>query len=295
METIERFIDGFFNQERQYLLETYPGITLEILKREFFEFAGTNYNSRAEFYSSPKWWSKKHPNTLFFDQIKEGIPLQYITKKSFFYKYSFSTNPDVFIPRYETELLVEMGIKELEKITQKLGTEPKVLDCGTGTGIIIISLAEIPFEGIAYDLNSKAISLAKRNYFNLRFNFPSAKPVNFINRDFLENDGQKFHLIISNPPYIKKNEDKKSVHAQVIKHEPELALFLDDEKYSSWFEDFLNKTYLKLEKDGVFLMEGHENHLNNISKQAKKIGFEDIIIVKDLTGRDRFLKARKNG
>ncbi len=295
METIERFIDALFKQEKQNLLDNFPGITLEILKREFFEFAGTNYKSRGEFYASPKWWSNKHPNALFFDQIRKGVPLQYIAKKSFFYKYSFSTNSDVFIPRYETELLVEMGIKELERLSQTHGTEPKVLDCGTGTGIIIISLGEIPFEGIAYDLNSKAISLAKRNYFNLRFNFPSAKPAQFINKDFLEDDEQKFHLIISNPPYIKKNEDKKSVHNQVKKHEPDLALFIDDEKYSSWFEDFLNKSYLKLEKDGVFLMEGHENHLKNIGKQAKKIGFEDIIIVKDLTGRDRFLKARKNG
>ena len=295
METIDQFVNVFFEQEKKNLLDNFPGITLDILKREFFEFGGANYSSKAEFYSAPKWWPKKHPNTVFFDQIKKGIPLQYITKKSFFYKYSFSTHPDVFIPRYETELLVEMGIKELEKLSQRLESTPKVLDCGTGTGIIIISLMEIPFEGIAYDLNPQAISLAKRNYFNLRFNFPTAKPIRFINKNFFEDDGQKFHLIISNPPYIKKNEGKKSVHHQVINFEPELALFIDDEKYNSWFDDFLNKTYLKLENGGIFLMEGHEDHLKNIEKQAKKIGFEDIIIVKDLTGRDRFLKARKNG
>lgn len=295
METVEHFFKTFFEREEQKLLENYPGLNFEILKKFFFEYAGFGYKSESEFFLSPHWWQKNHENSLFFDRIKNGEPLQYILNESFFYRYSFSVVPGVFIPRPETELLVEMGILELKKISKEKKLKPKVLDFGTGTGAIIISLAEIPIEGTAYDLNPLAIKVAERNFYSLKFNFPSSSSIRFLNKDFFESNQDKYNLIVSNPPYIKKEADLKDVHQQVKKHEPDLALFLEDENYDDWFERFLNIVYLKLEADGCFLMEGHENHLKKIQKQAQLVGFKDIIVEKDFTGRDRFLRARKNG
>lgn len=295
MENIGNFLKSFFENEEKKLLENYPGLRLEILKKIFFEFAGFGYQSEAEFYLSPAWWPKGHKNSQFFEQIKTGFPLQYILKEAFFYRYSFSSVPGVFIPRPETELLVEKGIEELKKITNERKIKPRVLDLGTGTGAIIISVGEVPIEGTAYDLNPLAIKIAKRNFFNLKFNFPPSTSIHFFNKDFFESDQEKYHLIISNPPYIKREKDKDTVHQQVKKFEPDLALFLEDESYDDWFDRFLNIVYLKLESDGLFLMEGHEDHLKKIQKQAHLVGFKDIIVEKDLTGRDRFLRARKNG
>jgi len=295
MENIGHFLKSFFETEEKKLLENYPGLRFEILKKAFFEFAGFGYSSESEFYLAPKWWPQGHQISQFFDEIQKGVPLQYILKESFFYRYSFSVVPGVFIPRPETELLVEMAIQELKKISNEKKIRPKVLDFGTGTGAIVISLLEVPLAGVAYDLNPKAIKTAKRNFFNLKFNFSPSNSIRFLNKDFFESDQEKYHLIISNPPYIKKEADKNSVHQQVKKYEPDLALFIDDEKYDDWFDKFLNIVYLKLESDGCFLMEGHEDHLKKILKQAQLVGFKDIIVEKDLTGRDRLLRARKNG
>jgi release factor glutamine methyltransferase len=292
MGSIGNFLKDFFHQNESALLKDYPGLNLEILKKKFFEFAGSNYLSQLEFYSSPKWWPETHKNEYFFKQLKDGKPFQYILGETFFYKYNFNVDTGVFIPRPETEILVEMGIAELKKIKK---TIPKVLDLGTGTGAIVISLGEIPCEAEAFDQNPKAIEIAEKNFFKLKFNFPMQNKINFINSDFFENDSKKFDLVISNPPYIKKVEDYGTVHDQVKRFEPDLALFIEDDEYEGWFSRFLNMVYLKLEPNGVFLMEGHENHLKNIQIQAQTEGFLDIMVLKDLTGRDRFIRARKNG
>ncbi len=295
MESIGEFLKKFFGTNRKNLLENYPGLNEEILKRFFFDFAGSGYNSSKEFFSSPKWWADSHSYEGFFKKLQQGVPLQYILGIAYFYKYSFLISPGVFIPRPETEMLVEMALIEIEKVTKDQGIIPKVLDLGTGSGAIIISLGEIPIEAVAYDLNPKAIATAKENFFKLGFMFSPLNKIRFVNMDFFEADSEQFNIVVTNPPYIKQKFDFETVHPQVVLHEPNLALFIDDRNYDEWFDKFFNIIYLKLAPGGILLMEGHENHLKKIQDQAKKVGFLDIMIVKDLNGKDRFLRARKNG
>lgn len=114
-----------------------------------------------------------------------------------------------------------------------------------------------------------------------------------IETDRLEGVTEKFDLIVSNPPYIKEVEDVDSVHPQVMKYEPHGALFLKASEYDTWFKTFMNQCIECLHERGLLLMEGHENHLENLSQLAQNAGFIDVEVLKDYTNRDRFLRARK--
>ncbi|RLA61670.1 MAG: peptide chain release factor N(5)-glutamine methyltransferase [Epsilonproteobacteria bacterium] len=269
MAVIDQSITDFFNEKKQELEAWYPGIKLSRLKLELLEFANEDNLE------------------IIFQKLQAGVPLQYITGKAAFYHHEFEVTSDTLIPRSETETLVELTLVELKKI-EKL---PEVLDIGTGTGAIIISLlGEAPLNGMATDISEKALEVAKRNYLNLK---PSLKDgsIEFRNTDRLEGIDKKFHLIVSNPPYIKKEGDKDLVHHQVKKYEPSQALFLNDEDYKNWFEVLFKDSLAHLLENGVFLMEGHENHLDDLKELSEKIGFERVEILKDLSNRKRYLKA----
>ena len=258
-------LTNFFNENKQQLESWYPGINLNRLAQEFGE----------------------NPSEEIFQKLKDGIPLEYISGKAAFFHHDFEVTPDTLIPRPETETLVELALAELKKFA---GT-PEVLDIGTGSGAIIISiLGQTPIKGLATDISSKALEIAIRNYEILKSTLKSGE-IHFLNTDRLEGIDKKFDLIVTNPPYIKEMEDKDSVHHQVEKYEPKEALFLKDDEYENWFATLFKDSLSHLLTDGIFLMEGHENHLDALAKLAEKIGFRNVEILKDLTNRKRYLKA----
>ena len=109
----------------------------------------------------------------------------------------------------------------------------------------------------------------------------------------MANFSQKYDIIFSNPPYIKRQADLSGVHKQVLENEPEVALFLEDESYDEWFACLFRQVGEKLKKGSVFLMEGHEDHLDDQLKQIQ-LTFPCVgEVIKDLTGRNRILKVRK--
>jgi release factor glutamine methyltransferase len=108
--------------------------------------------------------------------------------------------------------------------------------------------------------------------------------------DRLNDISEKQHLIVCNPPYIKAKQDKASVHSQVAKFEPEVALYLEDDLYEDWFKDFFKDILNKLYQEGVFLMEGHEDHLDSLRDLAIEVGFKRSTVLFDLAGEKRFLK-----
>ncbi|MGZ3789452.1 MAG: hypothetical protein ACXVLQ_13065, partial [Bacteriovorax sp.] len=91
---------------------------------------------------------------------------------------------------------------------------------------------------------------------------------------------------------IKRRADVDSVHHQVLSYEPAMALFLDDDVYDLWFEDFFRSIHQKLSENGMSLIEGHENHLETLKEIAQKVGFIKADIIKDYTSRNRFLRLR---
>lgn len=294
MENYASLAEEFYNREKEFLQKNYPGLTLHRLKQELEEYSH-GFLDQNEFFKSPFLEGERAPSKSFLSQILKGIPLEYIQGYCYFYKSRFVVSPDVLIPRSETETLVEMGVHFLKRHSH--GETPAVLDCGTGSGAIILSLmgdCDFKINGYASDIDPKALKIAKRNYFLNRFSIHQESTLEFKQLDRLKGGFSKLDLIITNPPYIMGKKDRDGVHPQTLKYEPKTALFLDDDYYFTWFEEYF-KDALKLLKDnGLFLMEGHENHLDDLKNLAEEVGFKHAQVDRDLTGRDRFLSLKKD-
>lgn len=283
--TFENKVAKFFQENQSILESNYPGITLRRLDMEFQSFCEENISRRDEYIDK------------FLNSLRAGIPLEQITGRAYFYESEFSVDENVLIPRSETEILVDETCKLLSKSEK---TDLKIADIGTGSGAIAISIARKLSETdkkvhvTGFDISEKALKVAKRNHYLLEFSLANNVEVEWKHNDRLNDiEAESFDCIVSNPPYIKTISDKEKVHHQVLKFEPHIALFIDDEKYDQWFLDFFKQVYECLKKGGIFYMEGHEDHLELQLDILKSFNFEKIEIVKDLTGAKRFLKARK--
>ena len=218
------------------------------------------------------------------EKIANGMPLQHITHTQEFMKMYFFVNENVLIPRPDTEILVEEVIT-LAKTMDK----PKILDLCTGSGAIGIAIAKnVPTATVyAVDISGKALEVAQKNAYNLK-----AK-VKFVKSNLFKNlNNIKFDIIVSNPPYIKK-EDIKLLSNEVQK-EPRIAL---DGGYDGL--DFYRKIasqaidYLKFESYLCFEIGfDQKEDVTEIIKDTKHYG--DIYCKKDLYGNDRIIISKVN-
>jgi release factor glutamine methyltransferase len=264
----------FFLENEKDLLNNYPGLKFKRLNEELTEF---NPECDELFHS-------------FCDQLKSGKPLEYITHKAYFYKDEFYVDENVLIPRCETEILVEIAAQKTKKVFS--GKQVKIIDLGTGSGAIILSyLSEIKnAEAFASDISEEALNVARKNAEFLK------KEVHFLKADRLNMEEGDFDVILFNPPYIKRDSDFENVHHQVREYEPHVALFLNDAEYDEWFREFFTQLKEKLKYPGIFMMEGHEDHLENLKNLAKEMGFDNAEIIKDYGQVPRFLLIeRENG
>lgn len=292
--SLDKYLKGFYEAEKKSLLTNYPGLTLHRLKQDLKLHAFLNGVDSEELFDFPYLPHLTHPLTVFFDKLKIGTPLEYITGYAYFYRSLFKVTSDVLIPRSETEILVELAAQEIQRNYKN--KKCRVADVGTGSGAIALSLLmeeSVTLDMVATDISEKALRLAQENFFNQRYAIPSHHKVSFVKSDRLKDVEGEFNLILSNPPYIKRKADFKEVHSQVAIFEPHLALFLDDDTYDQWFDEFFTSIYEKLTSPGVSLIEGHENHLEALAEMALKIGFKEAVVIKDYTQRNRFLKLKK--
>lgn len=294
VDDIHEKVHEFYDKSRDQLVQNYPGIRLDLIKSAINDYLPLMAIKSPYLFDHYFVSHRNHPLQDFFDKLLEGVPLEYITGKAYFYRLAFEVNKDVLIPRSETEILVEKAVAELKKYS---GEEvPKLIDVGTGSGAIAISIlqdATTPVKAIASDISSKALKVAKRNYFNLQFTIMPESELTFIKSDRLYDIDEQFHMIVSNPPYIKNVSDRDLVHSQVLKYEPHLALFLEDDTYDDWFAIFFTQVKNKLFSEGVFIMEGHEHHLQKLKRLAQAVGLVSVEVLQDYTQRDRFLFAKK--
>jgi release factor glutamine methyltransferase len=294
VKSLEDYLQSFYNAEKKSLLANYPGLTLHRLREDIKLHALLKKVGSEELFDLAYIPHKNNPITIFFEKLRLGIPLEYITGHAYFYRSFYKVSPDVLIPRSETEILVELAAAEIQKNFRNI--QCRVADIGTGSGIIALTLMmedSAILDMVASDISEKALVIAKENFFNLRYAIPAKHKIQFLKSDRLLALEGSFDIILSNPPYIKLRADESTVHHQVLSHEPAMALFLDDGLYDLWFEDFFKSIYEKLTPSGISLIEGHESHLGALSVMALKLGFAKAQIIKDYTGRDRFLRLKK--
>ncbi len=219
------------------------------------------------------------------EELRRGVPFAYLTNFSDFYENRFFVNEAVLIPRPETEFLVDLILRPGKKYSS-------IYDLGTGSGVILLSLlAKLPHAcGTGADISPEALEVAKINSHRLRL----SDRCNFSQTDRFEGIAEKkFDLIVSNPPYIKRDAHRSGVHTMVHEHEPALALYLSDDIYEAWFTQLFTGAFKALVPGGVFFMEGHESEVAQQVPLLKAAGFSDPVVLPDLLGRDRFLRAHR--
>jgi release factor glutamine methyltransferase len=221
---------------------------------------------------------------LCIERINNHEPIQYILGEAFFYGRLFKVNPAVLIPRPETELLV----REIISYEQKMkGDLMRILDIGTGSGCIAISLAlEIKNATVlATDVSPTALNCAKENSLLL------GASVRFIDHDILKEAlTESFDLIVSNPPYI-SFEEKPSMKPNVLKFEPHLALFASEADPLLFYKKIIEKSKKSLSAHGSLWFEINEHFGQEVMGLLKAHGFVDIQIIKDLDGKERIVSG----
>ena len=218
------------------------------------------------------------------DRINRKEPIQYILGKAEFYERQFVVNSSVLIPRQETELLVRSIINDRV-------SAPTILDIGTGTGCIAITLAlEVPSSQVyAIDISDDALTVAKQNAQNLK-----AK-VHFYKSDIFKDEiaTPRFDVIVSNPPYITEAE-KNAMKSNVLDFEPHVALFVTDEDPLIFYRTIAKKGRSLLKPGGKVFVEINERFGSNISDLFRSEAYTDIQILEDLDGKDRIVRATLN-
>jgi protein-(glutamine-N5) methyltransferase, release factor-specific len=216
------------------------------------------------------------------EKRKKYIPLQYIINKQNFYGLDLYVNESVLIPRYDTENIVDCIVKDFEG-----SKDISVLDLCTGSGCIAISLKKNGFEKVfALDISDKALEVAKHNA------YIHNADITFIKSDLykeLPND-IRFDLIVSNPPYIRTGEIEK-LDDEVKDFEPKLAL--DGGKDGlDFYKKILNLSKDFINKNGSLYFEIGYDQAKDVVDLAKKEGYYNIKIIKDLSGKDRGISMR---
>ncbi|MDO5981197.1 peptide chain release factor N(5)-glutamine methyltransferase [Flavivirga spongiicola] len=226
--------------------------------------------------------------------LKKEQPIQYILGDMEFYGLPFKVNNDVLIPRPETEELVEWVIKQVDN-KQQTANNYTILDIGTGSGCIAVSLAKsLPKVKVyALDVSKEALKIAEQNaeLNNVAIEFIEA---NILDTETFNSDFKnlKFDIIVSNPPYVREQE-KEFMKPNVINNEPHLALFVKDEKPLQFYEAITQFALGNLKDKGLLFFEINEYLGNDMIQLLKKNNFNNIKLKQDIFKKDRMIKGEK--
>ena len=218
-------------------------------------------------------------------------PLQYVLGEADFYGLKFKVNSNVLIPRPETEELVQWIKNDITR-TVPTGTGKNLLDIGTGSGCIALTLkSQIPdLDVTALDVSYLALEVVQENAQRLELNITS------INLDILDTQATEslpiYDYIVSNPPYVLA-KDKTEMHSNVLKYEPHLALFVSDDDPLLFYRQIALFAQKHLRKGGALYFEIHEKQAVGVRYFLELMGFQNITIQKDMSGKDRMAKGTK--
>ena len=237
-------------------------------------------------------------------RLKEFEPIQYIIGETEFFGLIFNVDSNVLIPRPETEELVNWILNDVkEKRIEKKATNQKtppfsILDIGSGSGCISITLSQhlpdVEITGI--DISKAALKLAQQNALLKKV------PVNFVRIDILNQElnfndllplENGLDVIVSNPPYVREQE-KKQIAPNVIKHEPAIALFVKDDDPLIFYRRIAQFAKKHLKTEGTLYFEINQYLYKDLVILLKTEGFKDIQLRKDIFGKERMIKCRKD-
>jgi release factor glutamine methyltransferase len=226
------------------------------------------------------------------NRLLKHEPMQYILGNAWFYGNKFIVTPDTLIPRSETEELVELILNTVANDKDLAGLNPKIIDIGTGSGCIAISLKlNLPYADVwALDKSSAALAIAKQNAKELN------AQIQFIEDDILNINQaetvQVFDIIVSNPPYILENE-QENMHENVLAFEPHQALFVANNKPLLFYEAIANYAIKYLKLNGYLFFEINQVFGAETLKMFADKGFVDIELLKDINQNDRMISCRR--
>ena len=218
-------------------------------------------------------------------ELNKNRPIQYILGETEFYGIRLKVDGKVLIPRQETEELVQRILRETVK------ENPIILDLGTGSGCIAVSLAKNITTAKVYatDISSAALRIAREN-----------AELNNIDLTAIEDDilktklpeNLRFDIIVSNPPYVRSSE-KQFMHANVLDFEPAVALFVSDNDPLLFYRAIALLAFERLYGGGKVYVEINENFGPEVAELIREAGLHDVLIIPDIHEKDRFVSATK--
>jgi protein-(glutamine-N5) methyltransferase, release factor-specific len=294
----------------------YPPEEIRCIKRLILlHVCGLSHNQ--QILCKDKQIPEKEKDEIYsiINRLEKMEPLQYVLGDTEFYSLPLKVNPSVLIPRPETEELVDMIIKaqqsrllrssqghcettryceRSEAISALIEESPRILDIGTGSGCIAIALAKhIPNAAItAIDISESALLTAKENalFNNVCINFIQA---NILKTEVTGLISDNFDIIVSNPPYITDME-KESMNDNVLAYEPHHALFVPNEDPLLFYKAIAEFSLHKLTPKGMIYFEINANYGSAIIEMLQKKGFTHTELISDLSGKNRFITAKKS-
>ena len=283
-------MENFYQCKEIFLDSLKENLPSREIENIFFELLFFKMNWERVDYLLNKNQKLSQKEVSFFknclEKINKNIPVQYIIGQANFCNLLIKVNPNVLIPRPETEELVHLILNKHNQDSLK-----EILDIGTGSGCIIIALKKtLPNTNCtAIDISKDAIRTATANA------VLNKVEVDFITKDILDykNEEKYWDIIVSNPPYIPIS-NKKHMHPNVVQNEPSQALFVENEeplKYYQIISDFA-KNHLK--KNGKIYFEIHEDFANDVVNLLSTKKHFKTTVHKDFQGKNRFVVATKN-
>ena len=218
-------------------------------------------------------------------RLREGEPVQYILGEAWFHGLKLHVAPGVLIPRPETSQLVDL-------LTDMVGerTDLRIIDLGTGSGAIAISLARaLRFPQItAVDISAQAVEIARNNAVNLSVD------IDFIEGDMLKAETLpegSWDIVVSNPPYIEPAE-MSAMEKRVLDYEPHIALFTPKDDPLCFYRAVAGYAFSTLRQGGILAFEINPDYADELEMMLRKTGFSDVHTLRDFCGRLRFSISR---
>ncbi len=236
-------------------------------------------------------------------RLASGEPVQQVLGYEYFLGRKFEVNSDVLIPRPETAELVEWVVNDYglrmkdEGLSLIANRSSLILDIGSGSGCIAISLAALINNSRVFgiDLSTGALITSRRNAQNLNISNVEFLQMDILasqNESFPHPDVDNFDIIVSNPPYIRQQE-KAEMSANVLEHEPHMALFVPDHDPLLFYRAIANFAQRNLRPDGLLYFEINAALGPETCVLLEEMGYRNIILKKDINGRDRMIRAQK--